>query len=422
MLFLSRLVTRFFQRTPLWKQLLIVSILSTLICTKTVISHYTNIRRHRAAAGVPVSFLRTVRRSLIASYTSLFDFVSTFQLIVTDPQVVLRVLQYQYQSIQGLERDVSYEKFQFGRGLGGGHRSRQCLDILDNHLACGGKEQDASVVILFVHGGAWGFGDKNIYTSMLLDLQRELELRFNEKRIIVAACNYRLYPMADMLVMVEDVAAAVRLLHYRYGCQISLVGHSAGSHLAISLLCYESMCHEQNAKLSLQSLIKGYILQSGVYDIGLHYAHETSRGVQEYSPMKPAALGMKRFSHVSPVNHVKPVGSPQLPPSSEEKSDEDVEDTSSIPIRLLHSDEDLVVPSAQSKEMLNCLQSAGYKNVKLTHLQGGHDLPVMCFLDPHFGGEKVEGAVRGMMKKRERDARRTKEQLISAIEDVYEGG
>lgn len=80
-------------------------------------------------------------------------------------------------------------------------------------------------LVLFIHGGAWSFGDKSAATHMAPHF-RALGYAF-------AAINYRLVPQATVQQQAEDVAAAIAALRRETGGRRLLVmGHSAGAHLA----------------------------------------------------------------------------------------------------------------------------------------------------------------------------------------------
>ncbi|KRA82778.1 alpha/beta hydrolase [Altererythrobacter sp. Root672] len=93
-----------------------------------------------------------------------------------------------------------------------------------------GASADAPLV-LFVHGGGWSRGDKQM-------MQRSDKLRhWRAKGYAVASLNYRLVPAATVEQQAEDVASALAVLKSRAndlgfdGKRIALVGHSAGAHL-----------------------------------------------------------------------------------------------------------------------------------------------------------------------------------------------
>ncbi len=104
-----------------------------------------------------------------------------------------------------------------------GEQPRQRLDFTPG-------EGPAAPLVLFVHGGAWRFGDKRMAGRMAA--------HFHARGMAFAALNYRLVPNATVDQQAEDVAAAVARLAgdaRRLGLdpdRIMLIGHSAGAHLA----------------------------------------------------------------------------------------------------------------------------------------------------------------------------------------------
>lgn len=89
----------------------------------------------------------------------------------------------------------------------------------------------AAPVVVFFHGGGWDSGDKHLYPW----LGRALASR----GFVTAIPNYRLVPEVRFPAFVDDAAAAVagvRKVAGRYGGdadRITLVGHSAGAHMAL---------------------------------------------------------------------------------------------------------------------------------------------------------------------------------------------
>jgi acetyl esterase/lipase len=83
-------------------------------------------------------------------------------------------------------------------------------------------------LVLFIHGGAWSFGDKRIAAHMAT--------HFNGLGYAFASVNYRLVPDATVAQQADDVAAALAILRPLYRNvdpdRIMLIGHSAGAHLA----------------------------------------------------------------------------------------------------------------------------------------------------------------------------------------------
>jgi acetyl esterase/lipase len=93
---------------------------------------------------------------------------------------------------------------------------------------------DPYPVLIFVHGGAWHLGDKNIVTP-------EIAKSYTDQGIIVVSLNYRLSPRYKHPSHIKDVAAATKWIIdniEEYGGnskRMVLTGHSSGAHL-IALL------------------------------------------------------------------------------------------------------------------------------------------------------------------------------------------
>jgi acetyl esterase/lipase len=87
-------------------------------------------------------------------------------------------------------------------------------------------------LIVFVHGGGWQRGDKQ------MDTGAPKIAHWTAQGYAVASINYRLVPAATVEQQAGDVAAATAWLHGRAAqlgidpSRIVLVGHSAGAHLA----------------------------------------------------------------------------------------------------------------------------------------------------------------------------------------------
>tara|TARA_A100001391_G_scaffold205109_1_gene203537 strand:+ start:15830 stop:16690 length:861 start_codon:yes stop_codon:yes gene_type:complete len=102
------------------------------------------------------------------------------------------------------------------------------LQALDLHAA----EPGTRPLLVFVHGGAWQFGDK---TRRLKDTKVPFA---HGEGWHFAALNFRMVPEVDLRTMAEDVAAALALLFAQADAlgierrRIVLMGHSSGAHLA----------------------------------------------------------------------------------------------------------------------------------------------------------------------------------------------
>ena len=120
-------------------------------------------------------------------------------------------------------------------------------------------------VVMFVHGGAWMFGDKDFF-----GVHEAVGRMFARHGIGAAVISYRLTPTVQHPEHIKDVARAFAWLHEnvkKYGGrpdEIFLCGHSAGGHLVALLATDESYLKAHGLALSD---IKGVMPMSGVYMI-----------------------------------------------------------------------------------------------------------------------------------------------------------
>ena len=120
--------------------------------------------------------------------------------------------------------------------LGGGYRRESDLAYgthprqrLDVYLPAAPATAPRPLVV-FVHGGRWSSGSKNLYRFVAAGLA--------ERGIVVVVPNYRLYPEVRMAAAAADVAQAIAWAEHaaaRYGADPAggiVMGHSAGAQLA----------------------------------------------------------------------------------------------------------------------------------------------------------------------------------------------
>ncbi|MDP9174976.1 MAG: alpha/beta hydrolase [Planctomycetota bacterium] len=92
-------------------------------------------------------------------------------------------------------------------------------------------------VVVFFYGGDWQTGEKENYRFTAEALTSE--------GYIAVLPNYRVYPEVRFPAFVQDAAMAVRWVHDNIehfggnGCQIYLMGHSAGAHI-VALLTFDA--------------------------------------------------------------------------------------------------------------------------------------------------------------------------------------
>ena len=108
------------------------------------------------------------------------------------------------------DKDVSY-----------GETDRQKLDIYRAE-----KPRLDSPVLVYVHGGSWDSGSKDLY--------KFIGQGFTAEGFDVVIPNYRLYPDAVFPVMIEDTAKAIAHTAKLFaGREIVVMGHSAGAYNAL---------------------------------------------------------------------------------------------------------------------------------------------------------------------------------------------
>ena len=206
------------------------------------------------------------------------------------------------------------------------------------------KEFSKRPIVLFVHGGAWGSGERWQYSP----LARALAV---EAGAIVGIASYRLFPDAMVEEQVTDVRSAISefsaasmALGFADEERFSVIGHSSGAHLSC-LALLKGVPHSDAVGQSA-TRPSCFIGISGVYDIATHYQYEKHRGVDVLSPMHDAFGGESQFAASSPTQLVT-------------AADESI-DLAGLPglSFLVDSKKDEVVKSSQSRKFGDALRDA----------------------------------------------------------------
>ena len=128
-------------------------------------------------------------------------------------------------------------------------------------------------VLLNIHGGAWVYGDKNVYAPYCMYLATQ--------GFAVVNASYRLAPKHTFPAPLEDVGAMVEWVvdhAEEYGLDVSnlfFVGDSAGAHLATAYTAIQ--LNEAYAKsfpgikVDERFIPKGLLLNCGVFDIEVEW-------------------------------------------------------------------------------------------------------------------------------------------------------
>ncbi len=182
-------------------------------------------------------------------------------------------------------------------------------------------------VVVFVHGGSWTSGDKNMYVFVGESLARA--------GFVTAVINYRLAPQHRYPDYVTDTALATAWLHSnaaRFGgdpTRLFLTGHSAGAFNVVALASHPTWLDEYGVP---HAHLRGVVGIAGPYDVDfrLYPGTDPARAFPEGSD--PALIMPNRFVRASP------------PPA---------------PTLLLSAGRDQVVGPEQAPLMATALRAAG---------------------------------------------------------------
>jgi acetyl esterase/lipase len=243
-------------------------------------------------------------------------------------------------------------------------------------------------LLCFVHGGAWGSGLPWMY--------RLIALSFLKLGMTVAILGYRTYPDAQVGGQVDDLERAILFLSKQFPefCTqmpdnpghlgTSLMGHSSGAHIALLMLVERARQRIQTgATFPLE--FDSFIGMSGPYDISHHFDYEAARGVEEFSPMKPAnGFSRKAFHQHSPallwMQHLT-----------------DISERSTCiqnhfpPLLLVHGINDSTVPFTATAEAARILRSSGVLRLDEVYVAKiGHQDTVMEIM---MGGKTCDAVL-----------------------------
>lgn len=161
-------------------------------------------------------------------------------------------------------------------------------------------------VIIFIHGGSWSSGKKDIYWW--------LGRNFARKGIVTVNINYGLAPDNQYEQMAADCAQAVKwvkehIIHYGGNPdRIFLMGHSAGGHLA-ELINADPQYFK---KLNLQNPVRGVILDDA---FGLDMKEYMSSAAHDNSYtdfLRTFSTDPVNWEKGSPLHYVQNIKNPHL--------------------------------------------------------------------------------------------------------------
>jgi prenylcysteine alpha-carboxyl methylesterase len=228
----------------------------------------------------------------------------------------------------------------------------------------------------------------------------------------VAIISYRRYPDGNVQDQVDDIELASKAIATKFPNILrqpdtvsnqdwmgtTLMGHSSGTHVALMAMVQRierwatafSAGVPEVEKFNQSAIHFDQVVGlSGVYSIRDHYHFEVSRGVEQISPMKPAAgYTTDAFSAYSPIERLAKTSSLALVQQQQADLLPD--------IFLLHGMRDDVVPFTGVNRAERVLRGIGYEKLSAEFLDIGHQETVMHLM---FGG-LTKDVVLGWLQRR----------------------
>jgi arylformamidase len=146
-------------------------------------------------------------------------------------------------------------------GLSYGSSLRQFIDLFSARRAV------KAPLALFIHGGYWRSLDPSLFSHMARGL--------NAHDVTVAVVGYDLCPEVTIAEIIEQIRHACLFLWLRTGQRMMIYGHSAGGHLAATMLATEWQARYPKAP---PDLVPAAYSISGLFDltplVGIPMAHD----------------------------------------------------------------------------------------------------------------------------------------------------
>jgi arylformamidase len=130
-----------------------------------------------------------------------------------------------------------------------GPRERQRYDLF--HAA----DKERAPLVVYIHGGHWQRGDRRDYSFVAREL--------NANGITVAIPSYSLCPAASVMEIADEIQLCLAALWKRSKKRPTVIGHSAGGHLAAEMLARD---WRRFAGVPADLVRTGYAM-SGIFDL-----------------------------------------------------------------------------------------------------------------------------------------------------------
>ena len=240
--------------------------------------------------------------------------------------------------------------------------SKDYFQLLDLYLPKRGDQnnqagQKKSPVIVWIHGGAWRYGDKKDTPA----------LAFAQRGFAVASLNYRLTDKAAFPAQIQDCKAAIRWLRAHakeYNLdpeRFAAFGMSAGGHLValLGVTNDDKQFDNLGGNQQFSSKVQAVCDWCGPTDL--------------FTLQKQSDKGHTRLDWVGKDSPLRlflgdlPEKTPRL---AKQASPVSFVKANEPPFLIMHGDKDAVVPFAQSQELYDALKQSN-NDVQLVTVKGG---------------------------------------------------
>lgn len=202
------------------------------------------------------------------------------------------------------------------------------------------KLEKPAPCVVFIHGGGWQGGNRNVHDQHILE--------FAKRGFVAATIQYRLVPKAIFPAQVEDVKCAIRYLranaskHQLDAHKIGAVGFSAGAHLSMLLGTMDEKdgLEGSGGHADQSSKVQAVVAFFGPTDLAAEFPDQP---VDVPGLIHKFLGGTKdeqsaNYKAASPVTYVDKADAPTL---------------------IYHGMKDRLVPFAQAQKMAEAMHQAG---------------------------------------------------------------
>lgn len=248
-----------------------------------------------------------------------------------------------------IQRDVEY-------GSGGGEK-------LTLHLARPRGLSQPAPAVVFIHGGGWAAGNKNMFLPFIE--------QFASEGYVAVTVGYRLAPKHRFPAQIEDCKCAVRWLRAHASElnvdpeRIGASGASAGGHLSLLLgtMDADDGLEGEGGWQEHSSKVQAVVSYFGPVDLTVTEEKLQGSPARELISLQTVRSILRNFVGGEPEDHVELLTSAS-PLHYVSEGD--------APMLLLHGTRDNLVPYDQVYTMLDALAKAGIKGRAEVILGAGH--------------------------------------------------